>query len=101
MKNDRKYREDPLFNWYPHRELIEHGLDPQKSLLGNLDKLKWGTYGKNREHKLLYKPMVSLTTEHLNNILLTETWISDETRWCVTTILEERYNPAPKELFEI
>ena len=101
MKVDRRYREDPLFDWFPHRLIGEMGLDAQKSLLENKDNFKWGTYGKEREHSLQFHPLVSLTTEHLQNILKTENWISPAYYWVIEQVLEDRKNPAPKELFEL
>lgn len=35
---------------------------------------KWGTYGIDGNGELVYKNIEELTSEHLLNILITETW---------------------------
>jgi hypothetical protein len=54
-------------------------------------KYLWGSYGKNAEHtSLVHKPLISLETDHLLNILRTQKQISEEERSIITEILDER-----------
>lgn len=53
-------------------------------------KMLWGTYGKNGDQPLTWLPMVTLTTEHLQNILDTQKHINVFVLDLITEILKER-----------
>jgi hypothetical protein len=51
----------------------------------------WGTYGKSGKEPLTFMPMESLTSAHLLNILITETWHLDLAHIrAISKILQDR-----------
>lgn len=52
--------------------------------------LKWGSYGKDGKGPLVRKPLIELETDHLKNILRTQTQIRDVVRNTIEKIILNR-----------
>ena len=66
------------------------GLPLITSLELAMERMFWGTYGKERKHECRWVRLLDCSTEHLNNILRTQYQISASMRSVINAILSER-----------
>lgn len=95
------YLSNKIIQFMPRDDIERHQLDPEKSLIDNIDKILWGTYGKNHEHGLKYVKLVDCTDDHLQNILDTQKWIPTWMEAAIQYIIKHKSKAAPEELFDM
>lgn len=52
---------------------------------------KWGTFGPDRDEELQEYTINNLSTQHLENILITQPYIKNEMRAAILMLLKKRY----------
>jgi len=51
----------------------------------------WGTYGDKRDEELQKYTIDKLSNQHLENVLITQNYISNEMRAAILMLLKKRY----------
>ena len=95
------YFKHPVCMYMERGDINNRGFDPDKTIIENIDKIKWGTYGKSGRKTLQFLNLSDLTTDHLENIIRTETWISQWLKWTIYYVLNQRKSHVPEELFTL
>jgi len=76
---------------YPDGYLLHCGLGISVTMTEAVQKLRWGTYGSfDAPGQLVWKQIVDLSSDHLCNILRTETHIDDVLKQVILYILTKR-----------
>ena len=52
---------------------------------------KWGTFGPDRDDELQHCTIDMLSTQHLENILITQSYLKNETAAAILMLLKKRY----------
>lgn len=61
---------------------------------------KWGTYGPNGNEKLRWVPIIELSSDHIENILITQYHLNEERRAAMIAVLNSRKLELPDNLNE-
>lgn len=82
---------DYLKGTYQHPEVENLSVWKFDSIEEKANKLLWGTRGIDGEQPVVFKPLISLTEEHLEAILKTQLKISKDYKEAITFILVKKY----------
>jgi hypothetical protein len=64
----------------------------KQKVTGKESEYVWGTYGPNRDEELQKYSIDTLSTQHLENILITCHYISNELAAAILMLLKKRYD---------
>jgi hypothetical protein len=72
-----------MLNRLDCRKLKEEGLEYARNN-------KWGTYGPNGNEGLRWVPIIELSSDHIENILITQRHPSEQAKAAMIAVLNER-----------
>lgn len=64
----------------------------KKRVRGREKEYPWGSFGPDRDEELDHSTIADLTTQHLENILITQPHISNELAAAILMLLKKRYD---------